>query len=134
MIWSELRNNNTQDFLNRFSYCHDGLIRNICIIYTPKGPKPDVEISASVIDYDNTDKWVNLKLVLHKVSESALILSKGSHQVISYWRIKFFDKELFMALDPWSYVLDTQEEYRKSSIYFVCESCKWGISEYGEQA
>jgi hypothetical protein len=124
----------SQEFLERFYNCGDGVIRSVTFFFRSGVETAKVSVVISTRDRDSTvnEGWVNLRLELHDVEELSCHESpRGSYQVLSTaLYIGHFDDLLF--LDFGGGVPDPQsiEEFRRSKFYFAGRSLSWEVLPY----
>lgn len=127
----ELTTSNLDKFLERFSHCYDGLIRDVRINF----PTKKVSITCSVKDQNNQvdEGWVNLTLEIENMIELTVVERQSTCIVLSDGlQVGFFNDQVYLDLCPYTEEPDSIDDFKKSDFLVVGERCSWSLAAYNE--
>ncbi|VTS00648.1 hypothetical protein [Tuwongella immobilis] len=126
----------TDNFLDQFYNCDDGLLREVTLKFTGSSNPPlaIVEISTRSKQVKGQAEWVNLRLQIESLAEFQLTKGVREDCVVLSNGIRILHAKGIVQLDLSSDGREraTVEEYRASPFYFGGIALMWELRPYRE--
>lgn len=130
---NRLTSDNCQEFLKRFSDCHDAVMRSFQIVFryrSQKETKGELTLSLRDSETERNEGWVNLVLELDGITEFALRESAVSYQVIFEMHVAEFEGVLFIDFGGCTEQPRDVDGFRASQFYCASKSVVWRLEPY----
>lgn len=120
------------EFMNRFVSFYDAIIRQIQHRYLPRTQQTTIILSTR--DQNSEQLWSNVTLVATGVSEVLFRECKSTRVILSDGlTLKWLDSRLWCDFSPYcSDAPETQDYFRRSDFYLICEELSWVAEPYCE--
>lgn len=131
-----IKNEQVDEFLNRFYSFYDSIIRNLNISFRNSLHPTKIEIVISCKDrnLETDDAWVNVTLEIFDVTEFSFYQSgQEDYQVISNGiHILYLDETYYFDFGYHIDKPDNVYELKESKFYVAGKELKWNVSHYQE--
>lgn len=114
-------------FLERFSHCYDGVVRDVSIDFAAK--RAVVNLLVRDREAKEEDGWVHLTLEVEGLTELSLSEGKSTCIVLSGGlQVGFFNGIIYLDFCPYTEVPVGVEDFRRSDFLIAGARCAWSVS------